>query len=51
MNIEIIRERWRVRTWPHIGWFVHAQALMDIDALLAEIDRLRASSSATGERT
>lgn len=34
-KLEEIRERWRDRSWPKIGYFVHGDALMDIDALLA----------------
>lgn len=38
--IEEIRERWRDRRWPNIGYFIHGQAVMDIDALIGQLDAL-----------
>lgn len=36
--IEEIRERWKSRTWPSIGYFVHGQVYEDINKLLEIID-------------
>lgn len=41
IDVETIRKRWENRAWPNIAYFVHGQALMDIDDLLKEIDRLK----------
>lgn len=37
-RLDEIRARWADRTWPSIGYFVHGQALTDIDDLLDIID-------------
>lgn len=36
--LEEIRERWKSRSWPSIGYFVHGQAYQDIQKLLEIID-------------
>ncbi len=40
-KIEEIRARWKDKSWPSIGYFVHGQAYIDIQALLDEVDRLK----------
>lgn len=37
-DVELIRERWKSRSWPSIGYFVHGQAYSDIQKLLEIID-------------
>lgn len=36
--LEEIRNRWKDRSWPHIGYFVHGQAYQDIQKLLEIAD-------------
>lgn len=36
--LEEIRERWKSRAWPSIGYYVHGQAYADIQRLLEIID-------------
>lgn len=39
-EVDEIRARYAERSWPHLAYFVHGQAVADIDALIWEIDRL-----------
>ena len=38
LELAEIRERWKSRSWPSIGYFVHGQAYQDIQKLLEIID-------------
>ena len=38
LELAEIRERWKSRAWPSIGYFVHGQAYQDIQKLLEIID-------------
>lgn len=33
-KLEEIEKRWADKSWPHIGYFTHAQAVEDIEYLL-----------------
>lgn len=47
-DVEEIRSRWASREWPSIGYFVHGQAYMDIQTLLAHIQLMQQQQRSKG---